>query len=293
MAYAVRMILINNKTAAEKDEFWPAFFEHVFDPFFYHFPSKDRVASIPKAKRKAKALDESLEADFSTATSHEVTSNNVPCPDLGATDDALLQLLYQFAKGTPEREVLNALRSRRLYHRIAVLSGEDPLEIYRQREKDKGREDEQKLHKEVYDQFRNYRLDGDLAKIERLRQTWESRLVDKLRAKLPAVLPAPFRPLVDGLDKVQPLILVDIPIKGTRRGGRGADGVRYLTEDSSGVHSGQYGNFVPRFETTRVVLDDEHFDKRVGKIRVFANPQYRDLIVAYLSRSEILSALEP
>lgn len=91
----------------------------------------------------------------------------------------------------------------------------------------------------------------------------------------------------------QPLILVDIPIKSTRRGGRGSDGVRYLTEDSSGVHSGQFGTFVPRFETARVVLDDEQFDKRVGKVRVFAHPEYRDLIVAYLSRSEILSALKP
>jgi HD superfamily phosphohydrolase len=293
LGYAVRMILIDNKTPTEKDGFWATFFEHVFDPFFYRFPSRDRIASQPKAKSKTKTHDESLEDDFSAATIHEVTSHSVPFPDLGATDDALLQLLYQFAKGTPEREVLNALRSRRLYHRIAVLSGEDPLEIYRQREKDKDREGEQKLHKEIYDQFRNYRLDGDLGKIEKLRQTWESHLVEKLRAKLPASLPASFRPLVDELDKVQPLILVDIPTKSTRRGGRGSDGVRYLTEDSSGVHSGQFGTFVPRFETARVVLDDEQFDKRVGKVRVFAHPEYRDLIVAYLSRSEILSALKP
>lgn len=291
LAYAARMILIENSTQAEKAEFWAAFHEHVFDPLFYQFPSKDRASSQPKPKGKSKAHDDSLEDDLSSPTAHEVTDHGVPCPDLGPTDDTLLQFLYQFAKGAPEKSVLNALRSRRHYPRIAVLSGEDPLEIYRHREKDKDREDEQKLHKEIYDQFRNYHLDGDLIKIEKVRQTWESNLIQKLRAKLPADLPSPIQRLADDLDKIQPLILVDIPTKSTRRGGRGSDGVKYLTEDSSGVHPGQHG--VPRFGTARVVLDDEDFDKSVGKIRVLAHPEYRDLIVAYLDRSEILSALKP
>jgi len=291
LAYAVRMILIENKTPAEKEQFWAEFNEHVFDPFFYQFPSKERGVSQSKPKFKSKAQDEFLEDDLSSPTMHEVTGDTVPCPDLGSTDDALLQFLLQFAKRAPEKDVLNALRSRRLYHRIAVLTGEDPLEAHKQGDKSEDREKELKLHKEIYDQFRGYRLDGDFARIEKLREKWQDRLVEKLRAKGPANSAVS---LADGLDEVQPLILVDIPIKSTRRGGRGSSGVRYLTEDSLHVHSGQLAARVPRFGTSRVVLDDEHFDMRVGKIRVFAHPDYSDFIVSHMGgRSEIVSILKP
>jgi len=93
------------------------------------------------------------------------------------------------------------------------------------------------------------------------------------------------------LDKVDALILVDIPVKNKKRGAGATGGLWYLTEDSVGVHPGQYRVPVPQFEMSRVVLDDEAFDKRVGKIRVFAHPSYRDLIVRYLDRAEILSVL--
>ncbi len=290
LAYAVRMILIENKMPAEKDELWAAFYECVFDPLFYRFPLKERV-SQPKSKTKTTVIDELVGEDFSSATAHEVTTDGVPCPELGATDDALLQFMYQFAKGAAEREVLIALRSRRLYHRIAVLSGEDPLEIYRQRDKDKERDEEQRLHKDIYDQFRNYRLDGDLEKIEKLRRVWETNLIKKLHAKLPSDSPESSRLMMEELEGVQPLILVDIPIKSTRRGGGGSDGLRYLTEESANVHSAQFASPVPRFGTWRVALDDEQLDKRVDKIRIFAHPGYSDFIVDHLGRSEIISAL--
>lgn len=290
LAFAVRRILIENKTQAEKDEFWATFYDRVFDPLFYRFPSRDRVtASYSRSKSKTKAEGGSLEDDFVSPTGHEVTTQNVSCPELGATDDALLLFLLDFAKNAPEREVLTALRARRLFHRIAVLTGDDPLEIYKHREKD--RQEEQELHKSIYDQFRNYRLDGDLEKIELQRRTWELKLIANLRARLPVNVPSAVKKLADQLDSVEPLILIDIPVKSTKRGGGGTSGVRYLTEDSSGVHPGLYGASAPKFETARLILDDEHFDKRVGKIRFFAHPEYRELIVAYLNRVEVLSAL--
>lgn len=291
LAYAVRRILID-RTQVEKDEFWAAFHEHVFDPMFHRFSSKDRIQPIQsKSKARQKVHDDSLEDDLASPTEHEVIGHIVVCPDFGPTDDALLLFLLQFAKSSPERDVLNSLRSRRLYHRIAVLSGEDPLEGFKYRESDKEREEEQKQHKNIYDQFRNYRLDGDLEKIESLRRRWELNLVQKLRTKFSASVPALLRQLADDLETISPLILVDVPVKSTKRASGASHGVRYLTEDSSGVHSGEFARSTPMFETTRVILDDENFDKRVGKIRVFAHPDYRDLIVAYLSRAEILSAL--
>jgi len=224
------------------------------------------------------------------ATEHEGASDLVICSDLGCTDDALLALLLRFAKG-PEKEVLNSLRSRQLYRRIAVLTGSDTLETFKRREKDTEREEEEQQHRDIYRQFKTYRQDGLLDKIEELREKWEDNIVQSVRNKLPANAPTSAQSLADQLDSVHPLILVDVPVKNTKRTGAGSSGVRFLTEDSSGVHPDQNATPTPNFETARVSLDDEDFDRKVGKIRVFAHPQYRDLIVATLNRQEILSAL--
>jgi HD superfamily phosphohydrolase len=293
LSYAVRKIILS-RTSVETEEFWSTFQGHVFDPMFYRFTARDRILSDHlMTKIETEQHEESLENDFSSVTQHEVSGLNVVFPDLGPTDDAMLLFLLQFAKEPPEREILNLLRSRRLYRRIAVLTGEDSREAYRQKEKGEVRKHELDLHENIYDQFRINRLDGDLGKIEGTREKWESNLIKKIKDKLPNSAPASIRQMADRLDTIKPLILVDVPVKRTKRSAGATDGLRYLTEDSLGVHLGQHKAPVPKFEVTRIILDDEAFDKRVGKIRVFAHPEYRDLIIGSLTRAEILSALKP
>lgn len=288
LGFAVRKIL-QGQSQDEKRLFFEDLHSKVFDPLFYRFASKFHdlhVAPVPKTAPDS--VESSFEDDI--ANFQEIYSEAV-IPNLGPTDDAILLFLLEFAKGDAEKEVLKALRSRRLYRRIAVLTGEDPLEIYRHGIKSKDRENEVEQHKAIYDQFRNNRFDEDFEKIEKTRVKWQENLVKALRKKLPADAPPFLRRQDEELDKVDALILVDIPVKNKKRGAGATGGLWYLTEDSVGVHPGQYRVPVPQFEMSRVVLDDEAFDKRVGKIRVFAHPSYRDLIVRYLDRAEILSVL--
>jgi HD superfamily phosphohydrolase len=280
LAYAVRRILIG-RTEAELASLWEDFYDRIFDPMFCRGTSTS-AASGPTGRPKSKPrADQSLDDDFLTATTHEASSVAVASPELVSTDDALLLFLLDFAKG-PEGQVLNLLRSRRLYRRVAVLTGPQALEV----RGDGEQEEHKNLYKNIYEQFRNHRLDGNLRKIEELREKWEKNMVEKLSGK------------VSTEDKsslsaaTAPLILVDVPLKATRRTDGGSAGVRYLTEDSLGVHAGGKAVSSPKFESSRVILDNEDFDKQVGKIRVFAHPSFRELIVANLTRDEILSCLK-
>ena len=168
--------------------------------------------------------------------------------------------------------LIDAIRSRRLYKRVAVLSGSRSAERFTTQE--------QGLHNSIYERFWNYRLDADFVKMEAIRVQLESSLIFQLKQKAKGLSPyldESDRRRIEDIEGVHPLILVDIPIKATGRRGTGNQ-LRYLTEDSVGVHSDNRAS-TPSFESSTVDLDDRNFDLQVGKIRIFAHPEYRDSIV--------------
>ena len=283
LAFVVRGILIRHgESQKDKEAFWEAFFGEVFSPWFHQSLQPDSHLRQPTA-----TID--LEGDLNGPSQYEGFGPAVSCSRLLGGDDCLLLFLRRFTDEGGAR-MIDAIRSRRLYKRVAVLSGSRNSErlTTSQQERQKA------THKAIYERFRSYRLDNEVSKIESVRLQWERelirRLIEKCRSDA-SVLPGgqSADQLNIELNNVNPLILVDIPVKGTRRQ-PGSQRLWYLPEDSIGVHS-QDKVPVPTFEAAHIDLGDQEFDAQVGKIRVLVHPEYRDLILKALKQSEVVSVL--
>jgi len=281
LAHAVRGLLAEMDEKAQ-ETFRREFYEHVFDPLF---PQQEFAPKI-KQRRVSSASTGDVSCEYLDALEREVSDRPVTCSLLHPADDALIRFLARFA-GNREVNLLNAIRTRRLYRRVFVLSGPRSAEA-------RDSEEEQK-HKAIYDRFRNYRLDGDFAKIDALRERWQAGIVRVLLSKLsgaPQLLPQGWShgEANERLRRADPLILVDVPVKSTRRGAERANRLRYLSEDSLEPHRQDQPPTL-KFETSTVYLDDEDFDLQVGKIRVLVHPDYRQLLVQCLERKDYLGVV--
>jgi hypothetical protein len=189
---------------------------------------------------------------------------------LHPSDDSLLTFLHRFGSKVG-KDMIGAIRKRKLYQRIAVLSGaRDPA-----------------TYKELYNKFRLYRSKRLFSALETERKEWQEKVVETILRRVrrdPHLLPA-------GLDcafveqtikDVEPLILVDVPTKATNRAGTY---IRFLREDHAGIH-GRSGEFQPRFASFRVEKDETDFDIEVGKIRVLAHPSWRSLLIRCIKDRE-------
>jgi HD superfamily phosphohydrolase len=275
LAYAVRRILISI-SAEHSAEFWARFHDHVFSLQ----PCYNIV--MPKSSLEASRPNncEELAADFEGEPSSYLGMST----HLSPTDDALLMFLSQYGDSKAQA-MLNAIRQRQLYRRVAVLSGESSAEPY---------SDEHK-YKTIYDRFRTYRLDKNYSELEKLRNHWEDGIVSKLKAKLEANAQLlggkTMTEIGDELRRIDPLVLIDVPIKATRRRVGRSSALHYLEEDPAAMHGRTQSFSPPRFEVARLDLDQEAFDRYVGKIRVFVHPGFRDIFASTLSRTEMIDVL--
>jgi HD superfamily phosphohydrolase len=268
LAYAVRQILGRIKSdAAASEDFWNKFRQFVFDPLTFRW-SDSSTTQVPGESR----LDGDVPLE-SLSIDEPVSSYSVLAPG----DDALLGFLDMFS-GENERAMLSAIRQRRLYKRIAILSPSRDEWVYRS----------------IYDTYRTYRLEKMIDKIEEQRSEWEKQIKEKIYQALGAdtrLLPPGHT--VDTLKKEMakdgPLILVDIPIKATSKV-PSAQYIYYLREDQWGVHGRRRISF-PSFGKTSLDIADTKFDIDVGKIRVLAHPRWRSQIVRWLNENQILDVL--
>jgi hypothetical protein len=89
----------------------------------------------------------------------------------------------------------------------------------------------------------------------------------------------------------EPLVLVDVPVKGSSRAIKG-EVLFYLPEDLSGVHFRE-PSALPRFDSAPMELEQAEFDKIAGKIRVLAHPSWRDIIAQIVPQKSMIDILVP
>lgn len=195
---------------------------------------------------------------------------------LAPTDDSLLWLLWKHAD-TRARRVIQYIRGRTVYQRVAVLSG--------------AREESEGLYRKLYEDHRTFLGRGELGTIEELRAEWEKRIIERCvdGAKSVAGLE---RSQVEELWRASadhPIVLVDIPVKSARKT-RETEKVWYLPEDVGGLHSVR-PDIAPEYRPMNVGRENRGFDQEVGKIRVLVQPEWSELVSRCLQPQVILSVL--
>lgn len=245
------------------NSFWAKFQEFVFSPlsFCNSAVQDEHTGTSPDFP----FFDDHV-IDFSTtlsASSH-----------LSATDDALLQFLFKYAN-TDEREMIQAIRTRKVYRRFAVLSYSLNNTQYRA----------------IYDKFSVNR--DDLNLIEGYRESCEKQVREealKEIEKKPYLIPSQVDAdsLKERIQQTNPLVLVDVPIKGS--GSSTQETIAYLPEDIAGIHSRVFG-VLPAFKRKPVTLEDTTFDIDVGKIRVLAHPSLTEVLVRAVPDNKVFGFL--
>lgn len=192
---------------------------------------------------------------------------------LASTDDSLLWLLWKYS-GPQARRVISDIRARRLYQRIAVLSG--------------ARSGSEGLYRQLYEDHRAFIGRGALDTIESMRVEWEQRILDAV-CQSGKVTEVVCKQLVE-LSANQPLVLVDIPIKSARKT-REAEEIWYLPEDIGGLHSARPA--LPReFHSASAGRSSRSFDQEVGKIRVLVHPEASAIVAQCVNPPIVLSILQ-
>ena len=184
---------------------------------------------------------------------------------LDPSDDSLLGFLYGHANEV-EQSMISLIRSRMVFERVAVISCARLPEA----------------HEQLYAQFRNWRRDRSFLQMEAQRAAWESQIKQRLQEELlrdPRLVPQDYSAdeITSQLDKINPLILVDIPLKATSKK-NAPTYLRYVREDPFLGHRFNRGDY-SRFESFDFEKDETEFDRKVGKIRVLCDPRWRDLLI--------------
>jgi len=266
LAYALRRILISLDTEEKELRFWHAFKEFVL---------------MGEARIIKTELDLQNGGGDEAASLFDGPTGTGEFPATSGADDAVLRLLWSFADASGRR-VIDAIRKRKIYRRLAVLSAD----VEKQR------------YEEVYGAFRTYRLDRNHGELERQREKWEKeirRMVkEHCRAKLGAVVSYKGTEDVDlainQMEATVPLILVDVPVKATARVREEKGSLWFLEERARGGAKASK-ELLLDFKQASIDLGQKAFDLSVGKIRVFVAPEWRDLITHFLSPDEVISVI--
>jgi serine/threonine protein kinase len=271
LAYAVRGVLISRNDA---NAFW-----ETFTAFAYRCSLEG-------------VLSQSLCAREPTCSAEQVTvlaDIAYSAPDrrvgalLAASDDALISLLCSFAPPAAQN-MLRAIRTRNFYSRMITMRADVEAATY----------------ENVYDWYRQALLDGEHEKLEQQRLDWELAILElankvgRGRLSEPQMLGlgnqleqtrrladqthSNAQPKAFGNPDYLPVILFDVPVKATSRRTPKAK-IWYLKE----------AKFQSKPETKSLEWDlgGKEFDKRVGKIRLLAHPDWKDLIQACVTEKDL------
>jgi serine/threonine protein kinase len=269
LGYVVRGILVNTVEEDARAEFWWRFQEAVFSGRW------TERATIADSANGTAAGDSPENGDVLIG---DVERKPSPVwSGLSVSDDALLQFLRQFADENGKR-MIDAIRSRAVYRRLAVLSGARMPEAY----------------DSIYKVFWAYRVGEKYKEIEEDRRRWQDAILDEVDGRLhsdPALVPEERTAdmVLEELERVEPLILVDVPVKATGRIA-GQRALWHLPEEFGEVHSREIRAF-PRFAPVSVDVEQESFDKQVGKIRVLAAPKWIDLLTRCVAEDRVLEII--
>jgi HD superfamily phosphohydrolase len=284
LGYVVRNTLLKLNTEDMKTQFWADFQKFIFSPLAYNNSQLMKGIGNPEPDQELNEDTPNNVADIWQSESPDNYHFLSTTSQLHPTDDLLLMFFWQYASDE-EKQMIQAIRLRKVYRRLAVLSG-----TRRHREGNS----ETTMYEEIYRRFQTYRLDGNLELIEQHRREWEQEIIERVEILLttkPHLLHSnqSYQNIIDALRKSSPLILVDIPIKATSISS-GNECLMYLPEDYVGVHSRLPGTF-PQFTPSAIELERTSFDREVGKIRVLVHPQWADLLVRWVPEQTILQII--
>jgi HD superfamily phosphohydrolase/tRNA A-37 threonylcarbamoyl transferase component Bud32 len=269
VGYVVRRVLLSLTMDDAREKFWQDFDEWVLTGRI-----NDRSNSLePNEATKENAANDALRDLLEADTTYIGALHSW----LGHTDDSLLEFLWQYADQS-SKEMIRRMRARHLYRRIAVLS----------------RAREELRYKQIYESFRTQRLRAELVSIESDRAKWQEKLLRAVEQRLheqPRLLPEGESAdgVMSNLRAIEPLVLVDVPVKATARSSQ-PEAFWYVSEDVAGVHARGTSAF-PAFQRDDVMLAQEGFDIQVGKIRVFAAPEWSDFLAQCIPEARVIDIL--
>ena len=249
LGFAVRGTLMSLDGDKDKrEQFWAAFHREVL--WISRFDTNHEDAVEPTNEVSDTGNEDDWLGPDTTDVGH--------ASGLSLSDDALLLFFRRFA---PRREqgIIDAIRRRRLFGRVYVLTWAK----------------EKPTYERIYSRFREYRLDGNLDGIEKWRKKCENRIREKVLEELPNVFrgqPERMAQIEQRISSADPLILIDVPVKGVSRS-IAAESIWYIPE----------GRMEGQLVSDPVPLDEEPFDKAVGKIRLFGPADIRGALLRSLS----------
>jgi hypothetical protein len=259
LGFAVRNILLWLKADGNKakdEEFWAAFHAEVL--------------CAPTGRQDSRAL---RDAAGSAGEDHRAeddwlgeyrSDGIINASGLGPSDDALLLFFRRFARPREQR-MIDFIRGRKLFKRLYVLTSSREKHAYDQ----------------IYGRFHTYRLEGNLSKIEQLRKSCEDVLRTTVLEKVEEN-EMRHRPGVDWsavkeqIASADPLILLDVPVKAVSRSIE-KESIYFMPEDIIEMGSQRAGR--EHLMASPAALEEAPFDKEVGKIRLFAPPDLKDVLL--------------
>lgn len=242
----------------EKEEFWSAFHADVLWLSRIKYP-RESIVESPTSTGDAIPEDDWL--------SPIDNKGGIGASGLNLSDDALLLFFRRFAPRR-EQQVIDAIRSRRLFKRIYALT-------YSR---------EQSEYDQIYNRFHTYRMEERLADIEKLRKKCEDlvkeRVLDKPDGMLAGRSTLEAEKIRSRIETADPLILLDIPIKAISRGIQ-KEPIYFMPEDTTGL--GIHAESIYRFSAAPAEVEQAPFDKDVGKIRLFSPPDLKDVLLSCIA----------
>lgn len=258
LAFVVRNTLLwldKDENREKKEEFWSTFHGEML------WLSRINCAQQPIVEKPTVSGGELIAEDEWLGPLS--TEGGTGASGLNPGDDALLLFFRRFAPPR-EQQVIDAIRGRRLFKRLYVLTFSRAEVAYNQ----------------IYDRFRTYRLEGKLNEIERLRKECENRVKENVLGELDKVFgegaAEAMGDIRSRIETADPLILLDVPVKAVSPSIE-KEAIYYMPEQISG--SGRRREDGRRFFATPVELEQTPFDKDVGKIRLFSPPDLKDVLL--------------
>ena len=274
LAFVVRRILITLRKQGREEQFWSDVARYVENPAIYY--ASETQAPGPTAKGKAEGTrvktrmpkhlaDGDISKRLVALLEDEADDYPLELSTLDPSDDSLLTFLSKYG-GPAEKAMVSSIRARDLFDRVAVISHSRHLQAYEQ----------------LYEQFRQWRLARDFERIEEQRLQWENEIKRQTLNEVELntnLLPrnTTIDELRETLSAVNPLVLVDVPIKATAKK-KTPKYLRYVREDPFISHRYHHASY-PQFESYEIETDETIFDKEVGKIRIVSHPEWRDLLI--------------
>ncbi len=243
LMFVVRRILINLNNSSDEHEFKVNLFN------FVRFPL-DAQWNIPNSPRsEVFSNDKAMSPENDASDSFYFKNSSYLTPFLCSSDNLLISFLSSFSDDIG-KNILNMIRTRKLYKRVAVLSHKIESTIF----------------DSIYNRTRQERLYGDLRERENRRINLENNLLDVIDFSIHQ----------DNVLSGLPIILFDVPLKALKDPDV-TESLCYVPEEELGLF-GDSKFSVYSIAKKETQIEGIIFDKEVGKIRVLAHPDFVHLI---------------